>query len=84
MLTLLLNTFLIILIVAGMFCTLLGMLTVFHWFKTPKMPADDSNRLNNIASWWIGLTRPNVLATSYAYFKNDLLKNINKVENPNN
>jgi uncharacterized BrkB/YihY/UPF0761 family membrane protein len=76
MLSLFLNIFLIVLIVAGIFCTLIGILTVFHWFKTPKMPADDSNRLNNIASWWIGLTRPNVLAKSYRYFRNDIMENV--------
>ena len=80
MVTIALNIFLVVLIVAGTFCTLIGMLTVFHWFKTPKAPADDSNRLNNIASWWIGLTRPNVLAKSYKYFQNDILDNVEKVE----
>ena len=79
-LTQVLNVFLIVLMLAGIFCTLIGMLTVLHWFKTPKMPADDSNRLNNIASWWIGLTRPNVLAKSYKYFRNDILDNVDSVE----
>lgn len=80
MLTIVLNIFLVTLIIAGIFCTLIGMLTVFHWFKTPQMPADDSNRLNNIASWWIGLTRPNVLAKSYKYFRNDIMDNVDSVE----
>lgn len=68
---------------AGTFCTIIGMLTVFHWFRAPKTPANDSNRLNNIASWWIGLTRPNVLAKSYKYFRNDVLKNVQAVEKSN-
>tara|TARA_R110000868_G_scaffold48122_1_gene156801 strand:- start:374 stop:628 length:255 start_codon:yes stop_codon:yes gene_type:complete len=80
MISLTLDIFLFVLMIAGIFCTLIGMLTVFHWFKTPKMPADDSNRLNNISSWWIGLTRPNVLAKSYQYFRNDLLDNVDAVE----
>jgi hypothetical protein len=84
MVTIALNIFLVVLIAAGTFCTLIGMLTVFHWFKTPQAPADDSNRLNNIASWWIGLTRPNVLANSYKYFQNDILDNVEKVEKEGN
>lgn len=76
---LLLDIFLITLLIAGIFCTLIGILTVFHWFKTPKMPSDATNRLNNIVSWWIGLTRPNVLAKSYKYFQNDLYENVKKV-----
>lgn len=59
---------------------LIGMLTIFYWFKKPKSPADDSNRINNITSWWIGLTRPEVLAMSLKYFGNDVLENIKIVQ----
>jgi hypothetical protein len=79
-LTQVLHIFLIVLMVAGIFCTLIGLLTVFHWFKTPKLPADESNRLNNISAWWIGLTRPQVLANSYKYFRNDLMDNVEATE----
>jgi hypothetical protein len=78
-----LNIFLVVLILAGTFCTIIGMITVFYWFKAPKSPAGDTNRINNIVSWWIGLTRPNVLATSYKYFRNNVLDNINAVEKSN-
>ena len=71
---------LLLLTVSGSFFTLLGLFTVFHWFKTPSMPSDDSNRLNNITSWWIGLTRPSVMAYGYKFFRQDALKNINDVE----
>ncbi len=70
----------LVLVVAGLFCTLLGLLTVFHWFKTPKAPSDDTNRLNNISSWWIGLTRPDVMATSYKFFRQDVMANVDDVE----
>lgn len=69
-----------VLIVAGLFCTLLGLLTVFHWFKTPKAPSDDTNRINNISSWWIGLTRPDVLATSYKFFRQDVMANVDDIQ----
>lgn len=70
----------LILIAAGLFCTMLGLLTVFHWFKTPSAPSDDSNRINNITSWWIGLTRPNVLATAYKAFRQDVMANVDDIE----
>lgn len=81
MLDTLLNIFLIVLVLAGTVCTVIGMLTVFHWFKAPRSPSDDTNRINNVTSWWIGLTRPEVLASSYDYFKNDVMKNVKSVQN---
>lgn len=70
----------LVLIIAGLFCTLLGLLTVFHWFKTPQAPSDDTNRINNISSWWIGLTRPDVLAKSYKFFRQDVMANVDDVQ----
>lgn len=64
----------------GVFTTAIGILTVFYWLKPAKPPADTSNRVNNIASWWIGLTRPDVLATSYKYFRQDVMDNVHDVE----
>ena len=58
----------------------LGLYTVFYWIKAPNSPADTSNRLNNIQSWHIGLRRPEVLASSYKFFRNDVLDNIKDVE----
>lgn len=72
--------FQIILMIGGSLCTLLGALTIVHWFKTPTLPSDESNRINNIMSWWIGLTRPEVLAASYKAFRQDVLANVNDVE----
>ena len=58
----------------------IGVLTILYWFKTPKPPSDDSNRINNIVSWWIGLTRPYVMAHAYNFFRQDVMKNIEDVE----
>lgn len=66
---------------ALLFPYLLGLLTIFYWCKKPKAPADDSNRINNIKSWWIGLTRTDVLARCYKAQRQDVLKqleNLNK------
>ncbi len=65
-----------VLMLAGIFCTALGLLTVFHWVKKPIPPNDLSNRINNIKSWWIGLTRPDVLGRSYDEFSKDVLAQI--------
>lgn len=69
-----------IMIIAGSFCTLLGLLTVAWWFKPPKAPNDSSNRINNIMSWWIGLTRPEVMGTAYKAFRQDVMDNVEDVE----
>lgn len=69
--------------VSALILMLIGALTVLYWFRKPKSPSDDTNRLNNIASWWIGLTRPEVLAKSYKYFRQDVMKNITDVESTN-
>ena len=64
------------LMLAGTFCTLLGLLTVWYWIKPPRAPNDASNRINNVTSWWIGLTRPDVLGRAYKAFRNDVMDNI--------
>ena len=56
--------------------SMLGLLTVWYWFKPPRAPNDASNRINNVTSWWIGLTRPDVLGRAYKAFRNDVMDNI--------
>ncbi len=73
--------FQLFLIVSGLFCTSIGLVTVFYWIKAPKAPNDSSNRINNIMSWWIGLTRPEVMGTSYKAFRQDVMDNVEAVEN---
>ena len=74
------NVFLFVLTVGGTFCTMLGVLTIVYWLKPAKDPADNSNRINNISSWWIGMTRPDVLAKSYKYFQQDVMDNVRDVD----
>ena len=74
-------TIIIILVVIGLPMWLLGAYTMFHWAKTPKLPNDSSNRINNITSWHIGLTRPDVLGSVYEeYFQNDVMENIKRTK----
>ncbi len=72
-----------LLIIAGLMLTGIGLLTMVHWFKTPDAPSDQSNRINNIMSWWIGLTRPDVMGKAYKAFRQDVMDNVNDVEKNN-
>ena len=72
----LIDLFVHTLALAGTFCTLIGMLTVWFWILKPPKPNDQSNRINNIQSWWVGLTRPDVLGKSYKHFKLDVMGQI--------
>lgn len=75
-----LDIFLTLLTVCGIFCTLIGALTIVQWAKTPNAPSDDSNRINNIMSWWIGLTRPEVMGAAHKAFRQDVLKNVKDID----
>lgn len=72
--------FLIVLCLGGIFTQLLGLITVVQWVKTPNEPNDESNRINNITSWWIGLTRPEVMGKAWFAFQQDVMDNIDDVE----
>ena len=69
-----------VLCAAGIICTLIGMLTILFWVKSPKAPSDSSNRINNIMSWWIGLTRPNVMGKAYKAFRQDVMDNVEEIQ----
>ena len=71
---------LIFTIVAMMPCFLLGLLDFFYFIKKPKLPADESNRINNIVLWWITKTRPELFTKEYKFFTQDVMKNIRDVE----
>lgn len=62
---------------ALLFPYLIGILTIFYWCKEPKYPADSTNRINNIKSWWIGLTRTDVLARCYKSQRLDVMQQLN-------
>ena len=70
----------IVLMISGIFCTLIGLLTVVMWARPAKEPADPSNRINNISSWWVGLTKPHIMAKTYKYFRQDVVDNVLDVE----
>ncbi len=69
-----------ILLIATLPLTLIGSITVFYWIKKPKAPADESNRINNVVAWWVTLRHPQLYASAYKFFRQDVVENINDVE----
>ena len=72
----LLSIFLATLIISGIFCTLIGLLTVVQIFvRSKKKPADSSNRIGHMRLWWFALTRPELFVNTFPWLKNDELDN---------
>lgn len=69
-----------VLMVAGVFPTLLGLLVLFHIFRPQKEPADASNRINKFRLFWFALTRENLFVDTpgFDWLKNDELDNVSK------
>ena len=65
---------------ALLFPSLIGLFTLYHWFRPQKAPADKSNRINAIRLWWFALTREEMFADSYPWLKKDELENVTKGE----
>lgn len=61
---------------AGLFLTAVGLLTVFHWVKSPRHPVDKSNVINRIRLWWFALTRPELFVDLFPWLQYDEYKNI--------
>lgn len=70
----------IILMVAGMFPTLVGMFVLFHLLRSQKSPADKSNRINKIRLFWFALTRENLFVDTpgFEWLKEDELDNVTR------
>lgn len=65
----------LVLCVSGTLLTLIGALTVLLWLKTPKAPADTSNRINNIMIWWLALNKPYLFVEQWEFLRNDVEDN---------
>jgi hypothetical protein len=57
---------------------LLGVLTVYHWLRPQKAPADTSNRINKIRLWWFALTREDKFVFMFPWLKKDEWENLKK------
>ena len=56
----------------------LGMLTLFHFVRAPRAPANTSNRINRIWLWWFALTRPELFVDTFEWLKHDELDNVGR------
>ena len=74
----LLNIFLGLLILGGLFFTLIGMFTFYHLLRPQKAPADSSNRINAFRLWWFALTREDKFVERFPWLRNDEWDNVNK------
>ena len=84
MTTILLNTALVLFIllaIAGIFATAIGLITLVQFARTQSLPADKSNRINHIRLWWFALTRPELFVDTFPWLKNDELENMEQKKN---
>lgn len=58
----------------------IGVYTVFHWKQKPPEGNDDTNRINNIISWHIGTTRPEVMGKAWRLFQLDVFETLEAVQ----
>lgn len=68
--------FLVLLLIAGLISTLIGLVTLIQFARTKLPPADESNRINHIRLWWFVLTRPELFVNTFSWLKNDEYDNI--------
>lgn len=54
-----------------LFPSLIGLFTLFHLFRSNKLPADKSNRINKIRLWWFVLTREDKFVGLFPWLQND-------------
>ena len=72
------DLFLNLLTIAGIFCLLVGMMTVFSWCLPLKKPADTSNRFNRIRLWWFHVSAPHRFAHCFPWMKGDEVDNMGR------
>ena len=73
----LLDIFLNLLTISGIFATLIGLIVMIAVARGQKLPADESNRINHIRLIWFALTRPRLFVGVFPWLKNDELENFN-------
>jgi flagellar basal body-associated protein FliL len=65
-----------LLVIAGIFATAIGLITLVQFARTKNAPADSSNRINHIRLWWFALTRPELFTETFPWMKKDELDNM--------
>jgi len=72
----LLIVFVCVLLVAGIFATGIGILTLIHLVRNKPLPMDESNRINHVRLWWFVLTRPELFVNNFPWLKQDEFDNM--------
>tara|TARA_R110000772_G_scaffold16535_5_gene46821 strand:- start:1269 stop:1496 length:228 start_codon:yes stop_codon:yes gene_type:complete len=73
-----LNILINVLAIAGIFSTLIGILTLYYVFIRPmKPPADESNRIGHLQLWWLATTKPHLFTEQFPFLTKDVEDNIN-------
>lgn len=67
---------LILLGMASLPTSAIGLVVVWHVARPQKSPADTSNRINKLRLIWFAMTREDVLAEHLPWLKNDELENL--------
>jgi hypothetical protein len=57
------------------FPALVGLFVMFHIFRSQRLPADQSNRINKIRLLWFTLTREDLFVDLFPWLKRDELDN---------
>lgn len=76
MLNILIDIFLCLMVVAGIFPLLIGIMTVGSWALRLKAPADKSNRINRIRLWWYAISAPHRSIKSFYWLGGDETDNL--------
>lgn len=76
MLDFLIYIFLCLMVVAGIFPLLIGIMTVGSWSLRLKAPADKSNRINRVRLWWYAISAPHRSIKSFHWLGGDETDNL--------
>ena len=59
-----------------LFPALIGGFVLFHIFRSQRLPADKTNRINKIRLIWFVLTREDLFVNSFPWLTRDELDNV--------
>lgn len=76
MISTLVDIFVILLLLGGIFSLIVGVATTLSFFLPVKPPADTSNRINRIRLWWYAISAPHRSIASFYWLRGDETDNL--------